>query len=112
MIIEEYDFGRMKIDGKIFTKDLIILPNRIIENWWREEGHLLKLSDIFEVFEIKPEFLIIGQGAYGLMKISEEVIDKLNEYKIKYYTSNTFEAVKKFNELNIQKKVGVFHLTC
>lgn len=112
MNIDSYDFGRMEINGKLYKKDLIILPDKIIDNWWREEGHLLKVSDLFEVFEIKFDVLIIGTGAYGFMKISEDLIEKLNDMKIEYYILETPKAVKKFNEIKNKIKLGAFHLTC
>ncbi|MGQ9844626.1 MAG: Mth938-like domain-containing protein [Caldisericia bacterium] len=112
MNIDSYDFGRMEINGKLYKKDLIILPDKIIDNWWREEGHLLQISDLFEVFKIKFDILIIGTGAYGFMKISEDLIEKLNDMKIEYYILETPKAVKKFNEIKNKIKLGVFHLTC
>ncbi|MGB9750277.1 MAG: MTH938/NDUFAF3 family protein [Caldisericia bacterium] len=112
MIIEEYEFGRMKIDGKVYKKDLIILPDKIVDNWIREEGHFLQIQDLFEIFQTKLDILIIGTGAYGLMKISEGLIKKLNDIKLDYFILNTFDAVKKFNETKNKIKAGAFHLTC
>lgn len=112
MNIDRYDFGKMIIDGKLYKKDLIILPDKIIDNWLREEGHLLKVSDLFEVFGINFDTLIIGTGAYGFMKISEDLIEKLNDMKIEYYILETPKAVKKFNEIRNKIKIGAFHLTC
>lgn len=112
MIIEDYDFGIIRIDGKVYKKDLIILPDKIVENWIREEGHFLKIQDLFEIFETNLETLIIGTGAYGLMKVSEDLIKKLKDMKIDYHISDTFEAVKKFNEIKNKIKAGAFHLTC
>lgn len=113
MSIEDYDFGWIKIDGKIYENDLIIFPDRIFTNWWREEGHYLKESDIFEVFLEKPEVLIIGTGADGVMKVDEGIIKKAKELNIKLVIENTYIAIKKFNELSKTKKtIGAFHLTC
>jgi hypothetical protein len=39
--IDHYEFGRIIIDGREETKDLIILPDRVVRNWWRQEGHAL-----------------------------------------------------------------------
>ncbi|HOC53060.1 MAG TPA: MTH938/NDUFAF3 family protein [Caldisericia bacterium] len=112
MIIEDYDFGIMRIDGKVYKKDLIILPDKIVENWIREEGHFLQIQDLFEIFGTNLEILIIGTGAYGLMKVSEDLIKKLKDMEIDYHISNTFDAVKKFNEIENKIKAGAFHLTC
>lgn len=112
MKIESYEFGEIVIDGKIYRRDLIILGDKIVENWWREEGHFLKIEDLYEVFEYKPEVLIIGTGANGLMKVSDDLIKKLNEEGIEFYILKTKDAVKKFNEIKDKKKAGAFHLTC
>ncbi len=112
MKIEHYEFGKIVINGKVYTGDLMIIGEKIVENWWREEGHLLQIHDIFEVFEYKPEILVIGTGANGFMKVSEDLIKKLNDEGIDYYILNTKEAVKKFNELKNKKIAALFHLTC
>jgi hypothetical protein len=113
MKIEDYDFGWIKIDGKIYNKDLIIFPDRIFSQWRREESHYLKESDIFEVFLDKPKVLIIGTGANGLMKVDEEIIKKSKESDIQLIIENTYIAVKKFNEISkINRTIGAFHLTC
>jgi hypothetical protein len=33
MIIEEYSFGRIKVAGKEYTCDVIILPDRVDSSW-------------------------------------------------------------------------------
>jgi len=46
------------------------------------------------------------------MKVSEDLIKKLKDMEIDYHISNTFDAVKKFNEIENKIKAGAFHLTC
>ena len=46
------------------------------------------------------------------MKVSEDLIKKLKDMKIDYHISNTFDAVKRFNEIENKIKAGAFHLTC
>ena len=53
MHIDEYAFGRMVVDGKTYRKDLILLPEGIREDWWRDEGHSLSKADLTDVFEAK-----------------------------------------------------------
>jgi len=47
-LIKRYVFGKMVVGNKVFTHDIIILPDRIISDWWRKEGHRLQLDDLGE----------------------------------------------------------------
>ena len=64
--IDAYRFGKIVNDGQDYTKDIIILPGRIIPNWWRKSGHNLSVDDLKSVFEAQPQVLVIGQGALGI----------------------------------------------
>jgi hypothetical protein len=112
-MIESYHFGRMAIDGRTFTADLIILPDRILTNWWRKEGHLLCLDDLNEALKEGPDALVLGTGALGMLKIEEEVQRYLRERKIEFLPGKTKKAIDLFNEWAPRKRtVGAFHLTC
>lgn len=45
-MIDSYQFGKIIIDGKIYTSDIIIYPDRVEAGWWRREGHALHRDDI------------------------------------------------------------------
>ncbi len=113
-LIKHYDFGVMIVDGEKHTRDLIITPTRIIGNWWRKEGHRLYLDDLKDVLSEDFEYLVIGTGYYGYMKVEEEVYRYMKKRGVKTYSAPTGEAVKKFNELVSKgyRVVGAFHLTC
>jgi len=68
-MIDSYSFGTITIDNNKFTKDLIIFPDNISSNWRRKNSHLLTKNDIAEIFQHKPELLIIDLGANGLMEV-------------------------------------------
>ncbi|MEM1593039.1 MAG: Mth938-like domain-containing protein [Archaeoglobaceae archaeon] len=110
-MIERYEFGKIVVNGRAFTSDILIFDESVRENWWRKEGHKLSLEDLREVLEFKPEILIIGTGYNGRMVVPEEVKKFLEEKGIKAIVLPTQEAVKVFNETKA-KKVGAFHLTC
>ena len=61
-IIDSYQFGRIVINGKEYTSDVIISPNTINGNWWRKTGHELCLEDIADITTENPEALVIGTG--------------------------------------------------
>ena len=63
--IEGYRFGHIIVDGEEQTRDVIVLPDRVLTDWWRADGHRLVLADLDDVIEELPERLLIGTGAYG-----------------------------------------------
>ena len=114
--IDDYAFGRIVINGKEYTHDVVITPSKIIDNWWRKEGHRVYLEDLtkYGVFNEDFEYIVFGTGYHGFVRVEDEVIKELERRGIKYYIAPTKEAVKKFNELSEKgvKVVGAFHLTC
>ncbi|RLI30667.1 hypothetical protein DRO48_02760, partial [Candidatus Bathyarchaeota archaeon] len=44
--IEAYGFGYIVVDGKRYTSDVIIFPDRVMDGWWRKEGHRLYVDDL------------------------------------------------------------------
>ena len=112
-MIDSYSFGRIVIDGKKYTKDLIIYPDRVDDSWWREEGHKLSISDIKKVLEKKPEVLVVGQGSPGLMKVLPETKQRLEKESIELLIRPTKEACGIYNRLSPSRKViALLHLTC
>ena len=111
--IESYSFGLMTIDGQTFRKDLIILPDRLIHDWWRENSHSLVPEDIQMVFESSPDLLIIGTGAVNRMKVTDAVIQVAKDNGIELVILPTGEAWQKYNqEKDVKKVAAAFHLTC
>lgn len=112
-MIDSYSFGTITIDGKRYVRDLIIFPDHITTNWRRESGHFLVEDDIREVLEYKPELLIIGTGASGLMKVDGRLKEKLKELKIDFLIVKTAEAVEEYNRVyKMKRTVCALHLTC
>lgn len=111
-MIEAYSFGRITIDGKQYTNDVIIFPERLESSWWRKEGHRLQLVDLEDVFAENPKTLVVGTGHDGVMKVDDEVRSFCSEKGIELIELRTAEAVKKYNELAGPGVIGAFHLTC
>jgi len=114
MRIDSYSFGVMKIGGTEYRGDLIIFPDRVKSHWWRKEGHSLALKDIEDVLEFKPEVLVIGKGASGMMDVPASTQKALQKAGIEVIAENTGQAWGIFNEQieEGKKVVGAFHLTC
>ena len=61
--IAGYRFGHVLVNDRELTRDVIVLPNRVIENWWRREGHELAWADLQDVADELPGRLVVGTGA-------------------------------------------------
>lgn len=111
--IDSYRFGRLVVDGKTHTRDLIILPDRIIKGWWRKEGHTLLPDDLQEVFAARPDLLVVGQGAYRRMNVTDQVRRSLEGAGIELIAQSTKQACEAYNQFREQKAVAAaLHLTC
>jgi hypothetical protein len=114
MHIDSYEFGRIVIDGVAYNNDCLILGGGVRPNWWRKQGHVLSIEDVQPIIEAKPQVLIIGTGASGMMKVPAEIQKLLTEHKIEIEMLSTARAVERFNELS-QSEANVaaaLHLTC
>ncbi len=115
MHIDSYTFGKIVVNGKTFSKDIILTSEKVIPNWWRDEGHHMKLNDIHDIFtNYQPEYLIIGTGKFGMMKVSDEITEFCAKNTIKCIAKKTAKAIVEFNTYAEKNKslVGAFHLTC
>ncbi len=114
MRIKSYEFGRIEINGTVYTSDVIIYDDHINSSWWRKEGHYLQTEDIEEILKAKPDVIIIGTGKFDTMKVISNVVKELDSRGIKAVCANTDEACKRHNKMcdSDKKVVTALHLTC
>jgi hypothetical protein len=114
MHIESYQFGKIVVDGVSYSSDVVILGSAVQDNWRRIHGHLLSAEDLESVIEAKPSVLVVGCGAYGVMKVPRETRKALLEDNIQLEALKTGAAVERFNELSQAgaNVAAALHLTC
>lgn len=111
--IESYQFGHIVIDGQSHDRDVIILPDRVLGGWWRKEGHALHTEDLEPVFRARPEVLIVGQGAYGRMRITPDTRRALTAASIELIALPTEKACQVYSTMREEKATAAaLHLTC
>jgi hypothetical protein len=110
--IDHYEFGRIVIDGREETRDLIILPDRVVRDWWRQEGHALVVDDLGEVLDELPTHLVVGTGAAGRMQPDPDTIRQLQDRGVTVEALPTSQAVRRFGELDPANTAAALHLTC
>src|SRR6266567_4315459 len=96
--IEGYRFGHLVVDGKEQTRDVIVLPERVLTDWWRADGHRLVLADLGEVIDELPERLVVGTGAYGEMRPDPGAVEQLRQRGVEVEALPTGEAVRRYGE--------------
>lgn len=113
MKIEHYSFGKIVIDGKTFTSDVIIYLGRVDASWWRKQGHYLQADDLDDIIRAKPDMLIVGTGYSGVMTVPDETVRFVVSKGIEIRVERTGKAVELYN--NIKKEgtvIAALHLTC
>ena len=113
MKIEHYSFGTIVIDGKTYTSDVIIYPDRVDSSWWRTEGHYLRPTDLSDAINANPDIIVVGTGYSGVMAVPDETVAFIKSKGIDVQIGRTGRAVELFNALEGKRKViAALHITC
>jgi hypothetical protein len=110
--LEDYSFGRVVADGEERNRDLIVLPDRVVPDWWRRDGHSLAMEDLEGVLDELPERLVLGCGAQGRLRPDPAVIEELERRGVEVEALRTDDAVRRYNELDAHRTAAALHLTC
>lgn len=110
--ISDYRFGHVVVDGEELTRDVIVLPGRVVRNWWRNDGHRLVIQDLEAVWDELPSRLVVGTGAAGRMEPDAATLEALREREIEVECLTTDRAVERFGELDPGSAAAALHLTC
>ena len=113
--IEAYRFGHVVVDGEPHSRDVIVLPERVVADWWRRDGHSLVIEDLDDVLEELPEHLVVGCGADGRLRPHPSVAEALARRGVEMEALPTDAAVRRYEELRAQNPAAAaaaLHLTC
>jgi hypothetical protein len=113
--VESYRFGQIVVAGQHHHRDVIILPDRVLGEWWRQRGHVLHPEDLAAVFQAGPGILVVGLGAHSRMQIAAETRRALQTAGIRLLALPTDQACEAYNALQEGqpgKVAAALHLTC
>ena len=111
--IDDFRFGRITIDGQVYHNDVIILPDRVLPDWWRVEGHSLSMLDLQQALKCAPKVLVVGIGVHSRMKIPKDTQGRIESAGIQLIAEPTDQACETFNQLRVQESVvAALHLSC
>jgi hypothetical protein len=110
--IDGYRFGQVVVDGEEQTRDVIVLPGRVVTNWRRADEHRLVLADFDEGIDELPEHVVVGTGAQGRLRPETEALEQLRRRGIEVEALPTDEAVRRYAELDAARTAAALHRTC
>jgi uncharacterized protein len=61
-VIQRYDVGEIIIEETSYRKSLILLPDRVIEDWSPSSFSELGVDDFHQLVELGPEIVLLGTG--------------------------------------------------
>ncbi|MBC7097528.1 hypothetical protein H5T52_00145 [Candidatus Bipolaricaulota bacterium] len=112
MRLSGYRFGRIQVEGEVWTQDIMVLTGQV-RPWQRREGHRVHPEDLEAALAEGPELIIVGTGFSGLLKLTPEAEESTRRRGIELLATKTAEAVEAYNELSPTKRTcALLHLTC
>jgi len=114
MVIENFSFGNIVVNGITYVNDIKIIQGKVIPTWWRKSGHRVNIDDIQDILDANPKILVLGKGKPGMMKSTRSLCEFLKQNDIDLIEEKTSKAIKTFNRLFKQGEnvCAGFHLTC
>ncbi|MBN1160293.1 MAG: Mth938-like domain-containing protein [Candidatus Diapherotrites archaeon] len=102
-MIEDITLGKVKVNGKKYIKDIMILGERV-KLWEREGAFVLEPDELQEALWAQPEVIIIGTGFRSYFFVPYEVRDFFKAQGIHVIVDNTANACKLYNDISAVKR--------
>ena len=115
--ISHLSWGRLEVEGRGAFKDAKLYPGGARAWDWRETGtrHVpgIQAADVQELLEHGAEVVVLSKGILERLQVCPETLDLLKRQGIPAHVLPTEDAVRLYNELAAEQKVGgLFHSTC
>lgn len=63
LLVRGYAAGRVTIGEQVYTRSLLLSPQRIITDWRPASVNELTMEDLQQVEQLQPEIILLGTGA-------------------------------------------------
>ena len=113
-MIESFSFGHIVVDGVTYRQDIKIIQNRVVPQWWRQNGHRVDIEDVADLLAANPQTLVLGKGLPGFMSASKDLQNHLADQGIRLIEQKTAQAIRIYNQIlrDGHDVAGGFHLGC
>ncbi len=117
-VIDRSKFGSITIAGELYEQDVIIRLDGKVKKRKKKlskevygTSHMISLAEAVHVYEDGATRLIVGAGQYGLVELSEEATEYLQQKGCRVVLLPTQDAVEAWNAAQ-GAVIGLFHVTC
>jgi len=110
--ITHYSFGKIVVDGKTYENDIVIFPDRTVQNWQASINHSIRLIDTKALMTGPVNKLIIGIGFNNGCSVTDDIVEYAVSKNIELHILDTREAVKLFNGSSKDGLAACFHVNC
>jgi len=116
--IDDTSFGRITIDGDVYSHDVIITAGGEVTRRRRDlskkvtgTSHIVSQVEAEYLLELGAKRLIIGSGQYGALHLSDEAEAFLRKAGCAVTVAPTPQAIEAYN-IAAEPVTALFHLTC
>lgn len=120
-MIESTSFGKVKVNGKVYTHDIVILPEGIV----KREKQISKskhgtshkftkeeMENYLNLIDRPIEDVIVGTGQYGKLNLLDETKELLRGKGIAWTEMKISELVRESFDVDRDKSIVIIHVTC
>ncbi len=97
-VIRSYQAGKLTINDTVYERSVIIMPERLIDDWQPQSFEELTTEHMLELAKLEPEILLLGTGATLRFPVSE-FTGRLGEQGIGIEIMDTAAACRTYNIL-------------
>lgn len=107
-LITSHEVGKVMVNNRAFTQNLIVLPEQLIENWQPADKNYAKpnigilkalsIADFEQIAALKPELVLLGTGDTHQF-IHPKLYAPLTEQQIALECMTTAAACRTYNIL-------------
>ena len=116
--IDGTEFGSITVDGEIYDHDIVIRLNGNVKKRKKKlskerygTSHTVSMEEAEHIYDDGAEWVIIGTGQHGVLKLSEEAEGFFKDHGCSVQALPTPDAVTAWNEAEGQV-IAMFHVTC
>ena len=112
-------FGWIEIAGRRYRHDVVITLDGTVRKRHKKlskqlygTSHRISEAEAEDVYEPGMAYLLIGSGHFGRVQLSEEARAFFDARGVNVEILPTPEASRRWNALEAQGAVALFHVTC